>query len=81
MGLDFKTEQLELSVNDFSAVRDLVGVFSKPSQEPIQSALRGVLLTWSLGLPPAQVPLAQGAVEQTSKLSQLREEEAEILTY
>lgn len=39
--LDLRTEQLGLSVNYFPAVRDLTGVFSKPSQKPIPGA--GVL--------------------------------------
>lgn len=80
VGLDLKTTQLELSVNYFSAVRDLVGIFSKPPQEPIQSALKVVLLTRSLGLPLTQV-LPRGAVEQALKLPCLRDEEAEILIH
>lgn len=39
--LDLRTEQLGLSVNYFPTVRDLTGVFSKPSQKPIPGA--GVL--------------------------------------
>lgn len=36
--LDLGMEQLGLSVSYFPEVRDLTGVFSKPSQEPIPGA-------------------------------------------
>lgn len=48
-----KTKQ-GLTVNYFSAVRDLAGVFSKPLQKPTQDTLVSMLMTWAFGLSLAQ---------------------------
>lgn len=52
--LDLRTKQLGLPGNFFLSVRDLAGVFSKPSQKPTPSALGHVLLTWALEFNLAQ---------------------------
>ena len=54
MVLGLKTKQLGLTVNYFSTVRNLAGIFSKPLQKPTQGTLVSMLMTWSFGLSLAQ---------------------------
>ena len=54
MVLGLKTKQLGLTVNYFSTVRNLAGIFSKPLQKPTQGTLVSMLMTWAFGLSLAQ---------------------------
>ena len=49
-----KTKQLGLTVNYFSAVRDLAGVLLKPLQKSTQGTSASMLMTWAFGLSLAQ---------------------------